>query len=114
MNPEEWNEAAKAFKDLENKIYGMLILAARTDLAEDADPCTMCGKFLVPFGVWKEMPVEYRPTFFAGASGTQGLCASCAGKERARNKRTERIGGPLTDEQVQRLRAAVNYKGRGQ
>lgn len=113
MNVQEWVKAAQEVKALQVKMDALLLLSAMVDLGEDAKMCDICGKVMVPHTVWKHIEEEDRPTLFAGECGEQGICAPCAGRERAKNRRMTRTGGPLSDEEVQRLRAAVNFPGRG-
>jgi hypothetical protein len=111
MNLEEWIEATRAVKALEVKFESLLLLSATVDLGPEARSCPTCAKLMVPHAVWMELKADERPSVFVGECGSHGVCVSCAGKERARNKPT-RIGGPLSDEDVRRLRAAVNFPGR--
>jgi hypothetical protein len=111
MNVEEWIAAATAIKDLQVKMNAMLLLAATAALGEDANPCSTCGKLMVPYGVWQQIPQALKPEVFGGECSGQGLCASCAGRERAKNK-TQRTGGPLSPEDLLRLRAAVGINPR--
>lgn len=112
MNIDEWADKSQAVKALHDKINAMIRLFVTVDLGEDARPCSDCDKLMVPYLAWQRIPPEDRTSLFAAECTGTGMCASCAGKERAKRKHV-RLGGPLDEETVQRLRAAVNFPGKG-
>lgn len=111
MDINEWQVASRTLKDVQIMLHEMLLLSTKTKLGEDCNPCAGCDKLMVPYLAWQRIPVEDRSTMFAAECTGTGLCASCAGRERAKMKKV-RTGGPLDEETVRRLREAVNLSPR--
>lgn len=118
MNTKEWISLAKVVVDIETRLREVTRVSVESAVRhysnETVDRCVDCGFFLVPLTVWKQIDETLRPDAFAGTgSPKDGICVHCAGKRRAQNKRVGRVGGPLDNEALQRLRAAVNFQEKG-